>query len=52
LGYKQPTFSIYHLVDKEYQVRQFSGSDRLVSPTFPELILTAKEVFSSSGLFG
>jgi Uma2 family endonuclease len=49
---KQPTFSIYHLVDKEYQVRQFSGSDRLVSPTFPELILTAKEVFSSSGLFG
>jgi Uma2 family endonuclease len=52
LGYKQPTFSIYHLVDKEYQVRQFCGSDRLVSPTFPELILTAKEVFSSSGLFG
>lgn len=44
---KQPTFSIYSLVDGEYQVTQFRDSDRLVSPTFPELNLTAKQVFNA-----
>ncbi len=44
---KQPTFSIYSLVDGEYQVTQFRGNDRLVSPTFPELNLTARQVFQS-----
>jgi Uma2 family endonuclease len=44
---KQPTFSIYSLVDGEYQVTQFRGNDRLVSPTFPELNLTAKQVFNA-----
>jgi Uma2 family endonuclease len=44
---KQPTFSIYSLVDGEYQVTQFRGNERLVSPTFPELNLTAKQVFNA-----
>jgi Uma2 family endonuclease len=44
---KQPTFSVYQLVDGEYQVTQFRGSDRVVSPTFGQLNLTAKQIFSA-----
>ena len=47
---KQPTISIYQLVEGEYQVSQFRKSDRIVSPTFPELNLTAQEIFDA-GLF-
>ncbi|QMS91111.1 Uma2 family endonuclease [Nostoc edaphicum CCNP1411] len=39
---KQPTISIYQLIDGEYQVTQFRGSNRILSPTFPELNLTAE----------
>jgi Uma2 family endonuclease len=42
---KQPTISVYQLIDEEYQVTQFPGSDKIISPTFPELKLTAKQVF-------
>ncbi len=41
---KSPTLSIYSLIDGEYQVTQFRGNDLIISPTFPELQLTAKEV--------
>lgn len=44
---KQPTFSVYQLIDGEYQVQQFRGSDRIISPTFPELNLTAEQVFAA-----
>lgn len=44
---KQPTISIYQLVDGEYQVSQFRDKDRLVSATFPELNLTAKQIFQA-----
>lgn len=44
---KQPTISIYQLVECEYQVIQFRGSDRIISPTFPQLNLTAKEIFDA-----
>jgi Uma2 family endonuclease len=44
---KQPTFSVYQLVDGEYQVQQFRGGDRIVSATFPELSLTAEQVFAA-----
>ncbi|NJK65793.1 MAG: Uma2 family endonuclease [Microcoleus sp. CSU_2_2] len=44
---KQPTLSVYQLVDGEYQVRQFRGSDRIESPTFPALNLTAEQVFQA-----
>lgn len=42
---KQPTISIYYLVEGEYQVTQFWGDDRIKSPTFPELNLTAQQIF-------
>jgi Uma2 family endonuclease len=42
---KQPTLSIYYLEEGEYQVSQFRGSDRIVSPLFPNLDLTARQAF-------
>lgn len=45
---KQPTLSIYNLVDDEYQVTQFRGDDRIVSIAFPELNLTAQQIFNAS----
>ncbi|MBN3909882.1 MAG: Uma2 family endonuclease [Nostoc sp. NMS1] len=47
---KQPTISIYQLIDGEYQVTQFRGSNRIVSPTFSELNLTAEQIFQAGGL--
>lgn len=44
---KQPTISIYHLVEGEYQVSQFRNDDRIQSPTFPDLSLTAQEIFQA-----
>lgn len=44
---KRPTLSIYELVDEEYQVRQFRGQAEIISPTFPELTLTAEEIFQA-----
>lgn len=44
---KQPTFSVYHLVDGAYQVQQFRGDDRIVSAIFPELNLTVNQIFSA-----
>ncbi|MEG4226658.1 Uma2 family endonuclease [Microcoleus sp. N9_B2] len=43
---KQPTFSIYQLIDGEYQVKLFRGGECIESPTFPELKLTAQQVFA------
>ncbi len=45
---KQPTISIYQLVEGEYQVSQFRKSDRILSPAFPELDLTAQEIFDAA----
>ncbi|MBD2137342.1 Uma2 family endonuclease [Anabaena sp. FACHB-1237] len=42
---KQPTISIYNLVEGEYQLTQFTGNDVLISSTFPNLNLTADEIF-------
>ena len=47
---KQPTIWVYSLVEGEYQVRQFRDSDRIVSFTFPELNLTAEQIFQAGGL--
>ncbi|BCX08340.1 MULTISPECIES: Uma2 family endonuclease [Fischerella] len=44
---KQPTFSVYQLIDGEYQVSQFRGSEKILSATFPELKLTAEQVFNA-----
>lgn len=45
---KQPSISIYYLVDREYQVTQFKQKDTVVSPTFPGLALTATQIFNGS----
>jgi len=45
---KQPTISIYVLVEGEYQLTQFRGNDQIKSPTFPELSLTANQIFEAA----
>jgi Uma2 family endonuclease len=47
---KQPTISIYQLVDGEYQISQFRGDDRIDSPTFPELNLTAQQIIQAGAI--
>ncbi len=47
---KQPTVSIYYLVEEEYQLKQFRGDERILSPTFPELNLTANQIFQAAAL--
>ena len=47
---KQPTISIYQLIDGEYQVSQFRGDSRIQSSIFPELNLTANQIFQSATL--
>ncbi|WP_009632277.1 Uma2 family endonuclease [Synechocystis sp. PCC 7509] len=44
---KQPTISVYSLVEDEYQVSQFRGSEVLQSPTLKDLNLTAEQVFNA-----
>ena len=51
---KQPTFTICTLVDGEYELNQFRGTDsltetlcdRLLSPTFPDFQLTVDQIFN------
>ena len=47
---KQPTISVCNLVDEEYQITKFQNSDRLISQTFPDLNLTANQVFQNNVL--
>jgi Uma2 family endonuclease len=42
---KQPTISVYELVDGEYEVTQFRGNEILKSSIFPELNLTVDQIF-------
>ncbi|NJK74482.1 MAG: Uma2 family endonuclease [Microcoleus sp. SU_5_6] len=42
---KQPTISVYQLVDGEYQISLFRGNDIIESLAFPELRLTAEQIF-------
>jgi Uma2 family endonuclease len=47
---KQPTILIHELIEGEYQVTSFQGGDRIVSPTFPELALTANQIFQAGSI--
>jgi len=47
---KTPTVSVYTLINGEYQLQQFRGGDRILSMTFPELAVTAAEIFDAAGL--
>ncbi|HEY9866130.1 MAG TPA: Uma2 family endonuclease [Candidatus Obscuribacterales bacterium] len=42
---KQPTLSVYQLIQGEYQVQQFRDHQRIESRIFPELSLTALQIF-------
>ncbi|MDB9512269.1 Uma2 family endonuclease [Kamptonema animale CS-326] len=43
---KQPTLSVCHLIEDEYQIRLFRGDERVESAVFPELNLTAEQIFN------
>ncbi|WP_414573846.1 Uma2 family endonuclease [Nostoc sp. CCY 9925] len=45
---KQQTITICNLVDGDYQMTVFRGDDVIVSPLFPELKLTAQQIFDSA----
>jgi Uma2 family endonuclease len=47
---KQPTLSVYQLVDGEYQIKLFRGDERVESAVFSELDLTAKQIFNCGQL--
>jgi Uma2 family endonuclease len=43
---KQPTLTVLELTDGEYRQQLFRGGERIISPTFPTLELTAAAVFA------
>ena len=45
---KIPTIFIYHLVDGIYQLQSFRDNEQIISPTFPELVVTVKQIFLAS----
>lgn len=45
---KRPTLSVCTLVDGEYDIQPYRGSEKVVSPTFPGLELTAGQILSAS----
>ncbi len=44
---KVPTIFVCELIDGEYQMTPFRDSNLIVSPTFPQLNLTAQQIFDS-----
>jgi Uma2 family endonuclease len=45
---KQPTISVYYLVDGEYDLHQFRGDERIRSLTFPNLELSIDRLLSNN----
>ena len=45
---KQQTITICELVDEDYQISVFRGNDVIISPLFPQLNLTAQQIFDSA----
>ena len=46
---KQPKITICTLVDDEYCLEKFKAGQKLVSQVFPDLQLTADEIFQAAG---
>lgn len=44
---KQPTISVCYLEEGEYRISKFRRDDYIQSPTFPQLNLTAEQIFSA-----
>jgi Uma2 family endonuclease len=47
---KQPTILVCCLEEGEYRVSKFRGQDCIQSPTFPELNLTAEQIFQAGSV--
>jgi Uma2 family endonuclease len=47
---KQPTISVCNLVEGEYQIVKFRDNDRIVSHIFPDLNLTANQIFQAGAV--
>ncbi|MFM6013509.1 MAG: Uma2 family endonuclease, partial [Dolichospermum sp.] len=45
---KLPTVFVYQLIDGKYQQKAFTGTDKIISPTFSELNITVEDVIKSS----
>ncbi len=45
---KLPAVFVHQLLESQYQVQKFTGNDRILSSTFPELELTVKQVVAAS----
>ncbi|MEH1810952.1 MAG: Uma2 family endonuclease [Nostoc sp.] len=45
---KQPTIFVCELVDGEYQMTAFQGNTAISSPIFPQLNLTAQQIFNAA----
>ena len=45
---KVATIFVYQLVEGKYQLQRFTGCERIISATFPELNLTVDQVFAAS----
>ncbi|MDZ7960068.1 MAG: Uma2 family endonuclease [Aulosira sp. DedQUE10] len=45
---KLPTVFVYQLIDGQYQVQKFTGNDRIISVTFPELEVTVQQIVAAS----
>ncbi len=44
---KQPTITIYQLIDDEYQAQQFRENEQVTSFIFPQLTLTTQQIFQA-----
>ncbi|MEG4285060.1 Uma2 family endonuclease [Microcoleus sp. A006_D1] len=47
---KHPTISVCNLVDGEYQIVRFRDNERILSQTFPDLNLTANQIFQAGAV--
>lgn len=47
---KLPTVRVHTLVEGIYQIQAFTGVQRIISPTFPELELTTEQIVAASGI--
>ncbi|MFW6296283.1 MAG: hypothetical protein ACOC04_03730 [Halothece sp.] len=47
----QQYLSIYELIDGEYQVHQFRENEVIVSSTFPNLKLSANQIFQAGEIY-
>lgn len=45
---KQPTIFVCELIDGEYRKKMYRGNDLILSPRFPDINLTAQQIFDSA----